>query len=74
MREKGAWRRDLVSDADRADRNHMERDRWMAEGYRREVQEWGLPFLEVDGTLAAVEVAAQVYAHFAPLLLSVKRD
>ena len=67
-RRKGEWRRELVSDPERSMRNHIERDLLMAERYRRTAREMGLPLVEVDGSRSAVEVAAEVEAHFAPLL------
>ncbi len=67
-RGKGAWRSELVSDPERAHRNHVERDLLLAEHYRQKTQELGLPVYEVDGAKSVGEMAALVEAHFAPLL------
>ena len=67
-RRKGDWRRELVSDPERATGTHIERDLLMADRYRRTARERGLRLIEVDGARSAREVAAEVEAHFAPLL------
>lgn len=67
-REKGAWRVRLVSDPERAERNHIERDLLFAEMYRRECAKLDLPLIEVDGTRSADEIASEVESHFGPLL------
>src|ERR671933_152564 len=66
-RGKSAWRAPL-SDPERAYRNHVERDLLLAEHYRRQARELGVPLIEVDGSRPVEEVAAVVEAHFAPLL------
>ena len=66
-RGKSGWRVEL-SDRERAYRNHVERDLLMAEHYRRQARELGVPLIEVDGSRPVAEVAAEVEAHFAPRL------
>jgi len=68
QRDRSAFRRGL-SDPGRALRNHVERDLLLAKHYRHSLQNLGLPVIEVDGSISATDIAANVEAHFGSLLL-----
>jgi hypothetical protein len=66
-RDKPSFRQQ-TSDPERATRNWLERDRYLAEYVRRCAAELALPLWEVDGTLTVEEMAAAVEVHVAPFL------
>ncbi|MFF9570475.1 hypothetical protein [Streptomyces sp. NPDC014685] len=57
-----------VTDPVRAQANRLARDRLVAEDAARNARRLGIRVIEVDGTLDAVAVAAEVAEHFAPYL------
>ncbi|QNS08287.1 hypothetical protein [Streptomyces xanthii] len=57
-----------VADPARAQANRVARDRLVAEDAVQNARRLGIRVIEVDGTLDAVAVAAEVAEHFAPYL------
>ncbi|MYT73394.1 MULTISPECIES: hypothetical protein [unclassified Streptomyces] len=57
-----------VTDPARAQANRVARDRLVAEDAAQNARRLGIRVIEVDGTLDAVAVAAEVAEHFAPYL------
>lgn len=57
-----------VTNPARAQANRIARDRLIAEDAAQNARHLGIRVLEVDGTLNATAVAAEVAAHFAPYL------
>lgn len=57
-----------VTDPARAQANRVARDRLIAEDAARNARRLGIRVIDVDGTLDAAAVAAQVAEHFAPYL------
>ncbi|MFF8268332.1 hypothetical protein ACF059_13160 [Streptomyces sp. NPDC016562] len=58
----------LVTHPARAQANRIARDRLIAEDAAQNARRLGIRVIEVDGTLSATEVAAEVAEHFAPYL------
>ncbi|MFJ3204684.1 hypothetical protein [Streptomyces sp. NPDC086989] len=57
-----------VTDPARSQANRIARDRLVAEDAAQNARRLGIRVIEVDGTLDAVSVAAEVAEHFAPYL------
>ncbi|MEU8621531.1 hypothetical protein [Streptomyces sp. NPDC048623] len=57
-----------VTDPARSQANRLARDRLVAEDAARNARRLGIRVIEVDGTLDAVAVAAEVAEHFSPYL------
>lgn len=62
-RGKSAWR-ELVSDPERARRNHIERDLVMARMYRDDLDALGIPWIDVDGTVPPDRIADRIAGRF----------
>lgn len=54
----------LTSNPDLARQNHIERDLHLAEAYRAEVGELGLPWIEIDGSRTVDDIAGEVMRAF----------